>query len=137
MEMHHLQFNFLAVLASGAALWILGALWYSPFAFSKPWMALVPGPQGDKKKAMMAGMVMSLVGDVLVAFVMAHVILWSGAHHFSRGVFVGFVIWMGFFAAVAIPQSIFEGRPFKLFAINQGYNLLGLMLIGGILACWR
>jgi hypothetical protein len=46
-------------------------------------------------------------------------------------------MWMGFFGATAIPQSIFEGRPFKLFAINQSYNLLGLMLIGGILSYWR
>jgi hypothetical protein len=44
---------------------------------------------------------------------------------------------MGFFGAIGIPQSVFEGRPFKLFAINQGYNLLGLMLIGGVLSVWR
>ena len=133
----HLHFNILAVLASGVIMWLLGAIWYSPMGFAKKWAALVPGPSGDKKKTMMAGMIMSLVGDILLAFVMAHVILWSGSHEFTQGVFIGFVIWMGFFAATAIPQSIFEGRPFKLFAINQGYNLLGLMLIGGILSCWR
>jgi hypothetical protein len=135
--MTHLHFNLWAVLASGGLMWVLGALWYSPVAFSKPWMALVPGPQGDKKKAMIAGMIMSLVGDILLAFVLAHVIIWAGSHEFVHGVFIGFVMWMGFFAAVAIPQGIFEGRPFKLFAINQGYNLLGLMLMGGVLSVWR
>ena len=118
-------------------MWVLGAIWYSPMGFAKKWAALVPGPSGDKKKAMMAGMIMSLIGDILLAFVLAHVIIWSGSHEFGHGLFIGFVIWMGFFAATAIPQSIFEGRPFKLFAINQGYNLLGLMLIGGVLSCWR
>jgi hypothetical protein len=133
----HLHFNILAVLTSGVIMWVLGAIWYSPAAFAKKWQALVPGPSGDKKKTMMAGMIMSLVGDILLAFVLAHVILWSGSHDFGRGLFIGFVIWMGFFAATAIPQSIFEGRPFKLFAINQGYNLLGLMLIGGVLSVWQ
>jgi hypothetical protein len=133
----HLHFNLWAVLVSGLAMWVLGAIWYSPLAFAKKWAALVPGPSGDKKKTMMAGMVMSLVGDILLAFVMAHIVIWSNSNEFGRGLFIGFVMWMGFFAATAIPQSIFEGRPFKLFAINQAYNLLGLMLVGGILACWQ
>ena len=133
----HLQFNLLAVLVSGVMMWLLGAIWYSPIAFGKKWAALVPGPQGDKKKTMMVGMIMSLVGDILLSFVMAHVIIWSGSREFGRGLFIGFVMWMGFFAATAIPQGVFEGRPFKLFAINQAYNLLGLMLIGGILSAWR
>jgi hypothetical protein len=133
----HLDFNLWAVLASGAAMWVLGAIWYSPVAFAKKWQALVPGPQGDKKKAMMAGMIMSLVGDIILAFVLAHVIIWSRSNEFGHGLFIGFVMWMGFFAAPAIPQGVFEGRPFKLFAINQSYNLLGLMLMGGILSYWR
>jgi len=133
----HLQFNLLAVLVSGVMMWLLGAIWYSPIAFGKKWAALVPGPQGDKKKTMMVGMIMSLVGDILLSFVLAHVIIWSGSREFGRGLFIGFVMWMGFFAATAIPQGVFEGRPFKLFAINQAYNLLGLMLIGGILSAWR
>jgi len=29
------------------------------------------------------------------------------------------------------------GRPFKLFLINAGYWLVGLLVIGGILARWR
>lgn len=135
--MSHLHFNLWAVLGSGAAMWVLGAIWYSPLAFAKKWSALVPGPQGDKKKSMMAGMIMSFVGDILLAFVLAHVIIWSGSHEWGHGLFIGFVMWMGFFAATAIPQSIFEGRPFKLFAINQAYNLLGLMMMGGILSVWR
>jgi hypothetical protein len=28
-------------------------------------------------------------------------------------------------------------RPFKLFAINTGYMLLGLMILGGVLAVWK
>jgi hypothetical protein len=47
---HHLNhFNHWAVLVSALTLWVLGAVWYSPALFAKPWMAalgIVPsGPQ--------------------------------------------------------------------------------------------
>ena len=34
-------------------------------------------------------------------------------------------------------QGIYESRPFKLFAINSGYWLVGLLITGGLLATWR
>jgi hypothetical protein len=137
MEHFHLHFNLLAVLASGVFLWLLGWLWYSPVAFGKKWAALVPGPQGDKKRTFLVGSILSLIGDIVLAFVLAHVIIWSGTYEWGRGLFIGVVMWLGFFGAVGAPQAVFEGRPFKLFAINQCYYLLGLMLVGGILAVWR
>jgi hypothetical protein len=135
--MHHLHFNHLAVLVSAVALWVLGALWYSPVLFAKPWMAMVAFPKEGKKNAMLTGMISSLIGDILLAFILAHIILWSGADSFGRGAFIGFIVWLGFFAATAFPQGIYEGRPFKLFAINTGYMLVGLVLIGGLLAVWH
>jgi len=141
-EDEHLAYHFhgvncLAVLSVAVILWLLGWLWYSPFAFGKKWQALVPGPQGDKKKTMIAGMVMSLVGNILLCWVLDHACFKWGAQSFGKGLFVGFTLWMGFFAATAVPASVFEGRPFKLFAINQGYFLLALMVGGGILTVWR
>jgi hypothetical protein len=135
--MHHLHFNALAVAVSGAILWLIGALWYSPLLFAKPWSKLVTVPTEGKGKTMMVGMMASLILDMVLAFVLAHVILWSGADSFYHGALIGFILWMGFFAAPALPQGIYEGRPFKLFAINTGYMLVGLTVIGGVLAVWQ
>jgi hypothetical protein len=44
--------NFLAVLVSGVAIFILGALWYSPVLFAKTWSRLM-GMTAEKIKAMM------------------------------------------------------------------------------------
>lgn len=136
--MHHLHLNPWAVLVSALILWILGGAWYSPVLFAKPWMALV-GFQRDesKRKAMVGGMIASLIGDLLVAFVLAHVIAWSGADSVGWGLLIGFIMWLGFFAAPHFPQGIYESRPFKLFAINSGYWLVGLLVIGVLLAIWR
>lgn len=135
---HHIpHFNVWAILVSGLFLWILGATWYSPALFAKPWMAALNIVPSQEKKGLAAGMIASLVGDILLSFVLLHFILWSGASSFGGGAFVGFISWLGFFAATQLPQGIYEGRPARLFIINGGYWLVGIIIVGGLLAFWR
>lgn len=135
--MHHLHFNHWAVIVSAIFLWLLGATWYSPLLFARPWTEIVGRKQGEKPKGVVHGIVASLIGDLLLAFVLAHIIGWSGADSAGWGVFIGFICWLGFVAAPLYPQRIYEGRPFKYFAINSGYWLVGLLAIGALLAAWR
>jgi hypothetical protein len=138
--MHHLQFQFnhLALLVSALILWVLGAIWYSPALFAKPWMAdLGIRPDTANKKGLIPGMISSFIGDLLLALVLAHVIGWANATTFGWGAFIGALTWLGFIAAPAFPQGIYENRPFRLFAINTGYWLVGLILVGGLLAVWH
>jgi hypothetical protein len=137
--MHHLHhLNPLAALVSAFILWILGAAWYSPVLFAKPWMtALGITPDPTKKKGLATAMIASFVGDFILAFVLDHLILWSNAQRAQGGAFVGFLVWLGFFAAPGFPQGLYERRPFKLFAINNGYWFVGLVGIGILLAVWH
>jgi hypothetical protein len=136
-HIHH-ELNHLAILAAAIILWILGAIWYSRPLFAKPWMAIV-GIQKDEaaQKSLVPGMMASFVCDFILAFMLAHFIIWSGAETWGWGALVGFIVWVGFFAAPNLPQSIYENRPFKLFAINNGYWLVGLPIIGAVIATWR
>jgi Protein of unknown function (DUF1761) len=134
-HLHH--FNLLAVLVSAVILWVLGAVWYSPALFAKPWMAALGiTPDPAKKKGLLAGMIASFVGDFILAFMLDHIIVWAHAGS-VHGAFIGFIVWLGFFAAPNLPQGIYESRPFKLFAINNGYWLVGLIIVGILLAVWR
>jgi hypothetical protein len=138
LSFHHLHhMNHWALLVSALFLWFLGAAWYSPALFAKPWMAALGISPGHPKKGLALGMVSSLIGDLFVALILLHFILWSGASTYLMGAFVGFICWLGFFAAIQLPQGIYESRPFRLFAINGGYWLVGLLLIGALLAVWR
>ena len=137
-SIHHLHgFNHGAILVSALILWFLGAAWYSPALFAKPWMAALNIVPTGQKKGLAKGMIASLVGDLLVAFALLHMILWSEASTFAAGAFIGFLAWLGFFAATQLPQGIYEGRPVKLFFINSGYWLVGLLIVGGLEAVWR
>jgi hypothetical protein len=132
------SFNHLAILSSALILWFLGAAWYSPALFAKPWMAMLGIGKGEgKRTALYVGMIASLIGDLILSFMLAHFIVWSGTTTCKRGAMIGFIVWIGFFAAPNLPQSIYEGRPFKLFAINNGYWLVGLLIVGALLGAWR
>jgi hypothetical protein len=134
--MHHLHFNHWAILAAAVIQWILGALWYS-LLFAKPWMALTGHTKGERPKGAVVAMITSFIGGLILAFVLAHVVLWSGSSTFACGTLIGFICWLGFVAAPLLSETMYEQRPFKLFFINTGYWLVALLISGGLLASWH
>jgi hypothetical protein len=135
--MHHLFFNPWAILVSALAQWFLGAIWFSPVLFAKPWKAMVYPRSEPAKGSMMAGMLVSFLGSLILCFVLAHVIYWAGSTTVHWGALIGFIVWAGFIVAPLSAGHIYEGRPFNLFAINTGYWLLALVAAGIILSLWR
>ena len=137
MAMAH-SLNFVAIGVSAVILWLLGAAWYSPALFAKQWMELI-GVQREpgKRDGLLLGMTASLIGDLVMSFILAHIIVWSNTTGFADGAVIGVLVWIGFIAAPNLPQGLYERRPFKLFAINSGYWLLGLFIVGGVLGVWR
>lgn len=137
-SLHHLHLtNFWPIIVSALILWMLGAVWYSPALFVKPWMAALGISPTAPKKGLAFGMVASLIGDLILAFFFWHVIAWSHASTWGEGALVATIVWLGFFAAPNFPQGIYERRPPKLFLINNGYWLVGLLITGVLLAVWK
>lgn len=134
--MHHLHLNHMAILVAALIQFFLGALWYSLF-FAKPWMALTGHTPGERPKGAIVAMFSSFIGGLILSFVLAHVVLWAGATTICWGVIIGFICWLGFVAAPLLSETMYEKRPFKLFAINTGYWLLALLISGGLLAAWH
>ncbi|HEV2546504.1 MAG TPA: DUF1761 domain-containing protein [Stellaceae bacterium] len=119
-----------------AAKIILGAFWYSPIAFAGPWSRLAGITQEQMKTAMPKALPVDVVSAILMAFVLVHAIRYAGAHGIGQGAAVGFFNWLGFVAATHIAGVFWERRPFGLFVINSGYQLVSLLIMGGILATW-
>lgn len=132
------EINLLAILCCAILLWILGAAWYSPALFAKEWMRLLEiTREPGRRDGLLLGMTASFFGDFVISFILANIIAWAHIATFARGTVIGVLMWIGFIAAPNLPQGLYEKRPFKLFAINSGYWLLGLAIVGGILAVWR
>lgn len=133
--------NYLAVVVAAIVNFVLGWLWYGPL-FSKPW-AIMSGVSMDKKPeaGMMArSMIVMFIGSLLMAWILAHALVFGnaylGARGVSSGLMVGFFNWLGFIAPVTIGVVLWENKPLKLWFINAGYYLVGLCLMGVILALW-
>lgn len=132
--------NYLAVLIAAVASMVVGFLWYSQAVFGKPWMKLMGYSAENlrsEQKKMGPYYALSLVGALVMAFVLSHVSSLSEAYYANgmlmTGLTTGFWMWFGFVAPVQMTDTIFGSKKWSLFAINTGYQLASLLLMGAIL----
>lgn len=131
--------NYLAVLVSGVAIFMLGGLWYSPALFANPWIRLM-GKSKEDLKAGAAGalpFVLAFLCGIAVALGMAIVL-----NHFQpltivRAIEVAVVLWAAFAAATSFATATFSGSPRALWMINSGYNLVSFIIAAVIETVWR
>ena len=136
-----MRINYPAVFVSALAYWALGALWYSPLLFARPFIAL-KGYSPEQLAAMQAQSHAGEIGaafvtSLLLAYVLAHFVKFIGAETAAAGALTGFWLWLGFVLTTNLETVIFEGRPVGLFLINSGYHLVGMLGMGAVLAVWR
>ncbi len=135
--------NYLAILVSAIASMILGYIWYGPL-FGKQWISLsgLSREQLDSQKAKGRGKSYALmfVGSLVMAFVLSHTLIFAmdflGTEGISAGLQTGFWNWLGFVAPVTLGSVLWDGKPWKLWVLNNAYNLLSLLVMGVILALW-
>jgi hypothetical protein len=135
--------NYAAVLVCAVVSMGIGYLWYGPF-FGKPWMK----EMGFKKESMDAAMKkgmgktygMMFAGSILMAWVLAHALIFSAAYMgltgVSSGLITGFFNWLGFVVPVSLGSVLWDGKSWKLYGINTGYYLVTLLAMSTILAVW-
>lgn len=129
-----MEFNLVAIIIATIVNMVLGAVWYSPVLFSKPWVKL-SGVSMDKmsKTAGQRGYLVSFIGSLVTAIILDYLITLTGLVDLSQGIRIGFVAGLGFLAATMISDYMFAGRPMKLYYINLGYRWLGLVLMGAVI----
>ena len=128
--------NYLAVLVSAIAYWLLGAVWYAVL-FGKPWMALEAIPLEKLQAANpVVPYIVSFLLNLLIAYVLSQLCFWRNATTAARGAALGILLWIGFVGPITYTTYMYELRPWQLFAINGFYPLVGLALMGAILGAW-
>lgn len=133
------EINYVAVVAAAVVSMILGFLWYGPL-FGKTWMALMKikpkDIQAAKKKGMEKTMALGFLTMLIMAYVLAHFVDYAAATTAAAGATVGALAWLGFVATVTAGSVLWEGKPTKLYALNNAYQLVSLAAMGAILAVW-
>lgn len=137
--MDSVSVNYTAVVVAAVVNMVLGFLWYSPMLFAKQWMELSGISAKDmeaKKSGMNKTYVLMFVGALVTMYVLSMFVHFTGANTYMTGAKTGFWAWLGFVAPMMLSGMLFEGQPFKLYAIKTGYHLVSLLVAGAILATW-
>lgn len=131
--------DYLWIFIAAVSQMILGSLWYSPILFGRQWMKLVGVNEkeikqvsADMKKLYMASIIVSIVS----AYVMAVFIQNLGIVTATGGAQLGFWVWLGFIGTSSAQGFIFspKKKSWSLYVLENGYMLIGFMIMGAIIA---
>jgi uncharacterized protein DUF1761 len=131
----NLGVSYVGVLVAAIAAVAVGFIWYRPAVFGKRWMAYIgmtdtgnPGPM-----VIAVGVIAALVN----AWVLAVLALNLKAATLGDGIMLGVLVWLGFMATLTAAQVNFERRPWGLWVLNNGHDVIVQVLIGAIVTLVR
>ncbi len=130
----------LPVLASAIAVFILGALWYSPVLFGKAWVR-AHGYTEQKITEMRASAGraygISFACYVIMAVAMSILIGRMDVRMIRGGVKLGAILGLGFAATIGLTANVFSEKRLSTWLIDAGYQVAYLILMAVILVAWR
>lgn len=132
-----IQVNLVAVVVASAAAMGVGFAWYSKALFGNRWIKLTD-ISGDKmnKSAMMKTFGLTFLVTLLSAYILSLFIHYAGAYTLFNGAKTGLWAWLGFVMPTTLANHLFSKEPHELYAIVAGHHLVGLLVMGAILAAW-
>ncbi len=128
--------NWLAVLVSALAFFAIGWVWYGPL-FSKPWASGM-GYDGSGSDMSMPPMmlVMSFLMSFFLATALASILGTAGVTETGAAIQAAFMLWLGLIATTYTLNQVYDNRPWRVWAINIGYHLVGMLVMALILTVW-
>ncbi|MBS3131232.1 DUF1761 domain-containing protein [Candidatus Woesearchaeota archaeon] len=130
--------NLVSVAAAAAAAYVVGFLYYSKALFAKKWVKLSGISEKMMKKDPKVGMGKMIVLGALSTLVMAYVLALAmdvmKLTSLQAGLTAGFFAWLGFQATLTLGSVLYERKPFALYVLNNGHNLIALLVMGAVLA---
>lgn len=139
MDITFQDLNWLAVLVSVVASFVVGALWYSPLLFGKQWVK-AHGFSDQQIDAMQqsagSAYVSALVGYIIMALVFTVIISQIGITQLWDGLLLALVIWIGFVMTNGLTNAMFSGKSRGAFLIDTSYQLVTILIMGAILTVW-
>lgn len=131
--------NYMAVFFSGVLMMVLGYLWYGP-VFGKPWMKLMgitktsmKGKGGEMAK----NYIVMFISALVLSYVFAYILAVFQAVTVAEALMGAFWTWLGFIATTMLGGVLWTKKPLTLYAIDAGYYLAGLAIIGIVLTLWK
>ncbi|MBS0190293.1 MAG: DUF1761 domain-containing protein [Phycisphaerales bacterium] len=133
--------HWLAILAAGVAMFLIGGVWYGAL-FAKLWQRL-HGYTDEQVKAMQQARPPHVFFGLMIfsylvgAFVMAVMVVSLDLNGAFAGAVLGAFLWLFATTAIGLTDHITRTRPIAAYFLDSSYQLVAFMAAGIILACWR
>jgi hypothetical protein len=132
------EVNYLAALVATIAWFILGAIWYAPPVLGRAWQraAGIEVPAGGPGPGLY---VVTFVAYFVAAVVTAALAELTGASGLYDGIILGLFVGVGYALTLVAVGATYEQKPEPImyFLVNGLYNVLGLVVVGAIVAAWN
>lgn len=125
--------NWVAIIAATVVQVVLGALWFSPVLFLKPWVALRVDKTPLSGTASPLLYVITTVGALISAITLDWIIGLAHANSLAGGAIIGLFVGIGLVAPALLSDNLFNERPFKLYLIVTGFPVVALLVTGAII----
>lgn len=135
--MNPVSINWLAIIVSTLAAFVIGFAWYSPVLFAKAWMKASGMTEEKVKSANMAktfgtALVLTFIAAVNLAFFLA-----DPSINAQKGAFYGFLTGFGWVLTGIGVTAMFEQKSWTYILINGFYWVVSLTVMGLILGAWK
>jgi len=132
------QINLGMVLLAAILGFAVGMAWYSPFLFGPAWVKLMGKTKKQMQKEMKSKDMKKIFGltavlNLFIAYMLGQAIVLLHLHGWAEGAMAGFAIGVGFVSTNAYVESLYAGRPFRLYLINTTHQVAALTVMGIIL----
>ncbi len=127
-----------AIIVATLIYFFLGGVWFT--TFMNPWLAGIGRTMAELKSSGVPpwlGYVVALIMTAILATALSWIIQATGSQTAARGATIAASLWLGFIFTTWATEYAFEARSISILAINTGYSLLGMLLMGLVLGGWK
>jgi len=130
--------NWAAIAVATLVYFVLGGIWFT--VLKEPWLTGV-GRTVEAISAVGMSPVITFGSAFVTTFLIAVFLSWligaTGTQGAVGGIKVAAWTWFGVVFATWSTEYAFEARSLQILAINTGYCLTGMVLMGAILGAWK
>ena len=135
------QLNWLAVIVGAVIYFALGALWYSPMLFARPWQRSIGwDPERTPPEMKPMTYVVPFLAYLVMAVAVGMIAAAAGSDTLADGIVLGLVLGIGLSLMHTLVDAAFDPnkpQPWNWFAINGSYHALGLLVVAAIVSAWQ
>ena len=136
--MNSIRHNPLAIAVATILYFLLGGIWFT--FYQKAWLAGVGRTMEELQATGISPAVTygsAIATTLILAIFLSWIIQATGPQTAARGVAVAISTWFGVVFTTWSTEYAFEARSLHILAINTGYCLVGMIIMGAVLGGWK